>query len=136
MSKACLVVSKGASTLAPLAAFLMLGACASNSYMGIPLNEGAAGDPVLRLLAQRAAAGDKRAQLDLGIRYEEGRGVELNKAKAKRLYRLAGSDSGGTLWVYTPSVGNGAPGRVMSLDRGPRRAGLEEAQSRLENLND
>lgn len=60
--------SGNAGVLPLLAAVLLLGACASNSYMGISLKDGA-GDPALRSLAQRAAAGDKRAQLDLGIRF-------------------------------------------------------------------
>lgn len=116
-----------------LAAVLLLASCSSNIYMGIPLTEGA-GDPALRSLAERASVGDKQAQLNLGIRYEEGLGVKRDLAMAKRLYRLAASDSGGTVWVYTPPVGNGTRGRVLPVDRGAKVQGLKEAQSRLAGL--
>lgn len=101
--------------------------------MGIPLT-GEAGDPALRSLAQRAATGDKRAQLDLGIRYEEGRGVVPDIVKAERLYRLAASDSGGALWIYVPSVKNGQQGRVEKISDSIRQSGLQEARARLEYL--
>lgn len=125
--------SGNAGIVPVLAAALLLGACVGNSYMGIPLTEGA-GDPTLRSLAQRASVGDKQAQLDLGIRYEEGLGVRRDLAKAKRLYRLAASNSGGTIWIYTPPVGNGTRGRVLQVDRGAKVGGLKEAQSRLAGL--
>lgn len=114
-----------------LVAVLMLPACSSKVYMGIPLTGG--GDPTLRSLAQRASAGDKQAQLDLGIVYEEGLGVPVNIAKAKKLYRLASTDSGGTLWVYSPPVGKNN-GRVMPLNINPKQQGLAEARIRLERL--
>jgi len=116
-----------------LATALLLTACANRSYMGIPLAE-SAGDPVLRTLAQRAAAGDKRAQLDLGIRYEEGRGVPANLARAESLYRLAASDEPRKKWIYTPPVGNGTSGRVIAVDRPVPGPGLFEAQQRLQQL--
>ena len=116
-----------------LAAILMLPACAGKVYMGVPLT---VGDPTLRSLAGRAAAGDKQAQLDLGIRYEEGRGIRRDVAKARRLYQLAASDSAGLLWIYTPPVGKGAQGRIMPLNVGPRIKGLKEAESRLAELDD
>jgi hypothetical protein len=111
-----------------------LSACASNSYAGIPLTAGAA-DPELQALARRAETGDKRAQLELGIRYEEGRGVPRNLQRAEDLYRKAAADSGGTLWVYSPPVGENGKGRVIPVDRGPRQVGLAEAKRRLERLN-
>lgn len=119
--------------LPPLAAALLLTACTNNAYMGIPLAEGI-GDPALRSLAQRAAAGDKQAQLDLGIRYEEGDGIERDLHFAKKLYQLAASDSGGVLWVYSPPVGNGTSGRVIPVRSGHNNLGLPEAKSRLSEL--
>ncbi len=116
-----------------LAVALLLPACAGNVYMGIPLT-GRAGDPTLRSLAQRAAAGDKWAQLDLGIRYEEGRGVPPDAAKAERLYRLAARDSGGTIWIYSPPVRGGASGRVIPVDGGPLQPGLTAAKVYLDRL--
>jgi len=124
-----------AGILPLLAAALLLSACTNNAYMGIPLTEGV-GDPTLRSLAQRASAGDKQAQLDLGIRYEEGRGVEPNVAKAKRLYHLASSESGGAMWVYSPPVGNGTKGQVIPVNRGPRLVGLVEAKVKLDALRE
>jgi len=121
-----------AGLLPLLAAVLMLHACASKVYMGIPLTGG--GDPTLRSLAQRASAGDKQAQLDLGIRYEEGRGVPVDVPKAKKLYRLAAADSGARSWVYSPPTGNGTAGRVIPIKGGPVRSGLVEARSRLARL--
>ena len=114
------------------AAIITLQACAApSSYMGISLVAGAA-DPELQQLAYRAQAGDKQAQLELGIRFEEGRGVPVDAKRAMGLYRMAASDSGGTMWVYTPPVGNETKGRVMPINTGPRLPGLEEASRRLE----
>ena len=76
----------------------------------------------------------KQAQLVLGIIYEEGLGVPVSIATAKKLYRLASRDSGGTLWVYTPAVGKDVPGRVIPVGRGPTIQGLSEARSRLDRL--
>lgn len=115
-------------------AVLTLPACAtSKSYVGIPLAAGSA-DPALQALARRAAAGDKQAQLDLGIALEEGRGIERNLGKAERLYRLAASDSGGRTWVYSPPVRPGGSGRAIPIEWGPKRPGLAEAARRLAAL--
>lgn len=115
-----------------------LSACASNSYMGIPL-AGAVATPEqagLRSLAARAQAGDKHAQLELGIAFEEGWGVRRDWGKAERLYRLAAAQSGGTTWVYSPPVREGASGRVIPVNRGPVTPGLEEASQRLAALRE
>ncbi|MDF0545949.1 SEL1-like repeat protein [Sphingobium sp. H39-3-25] len=120
--------------IAAAAALLLLQACASrSSFMGIPLSAGQT-NPELRQLAARARAGDKRAQLELGIRFEEGRGVGRDIEKARDMYGLAASDSGGSVWVYIPSIGNGIRGRVMQVDRGPKMSGLAEAKARLHLL--
>lgn len=80
-------VKKGACAVLATCAAALLGACAaSTSYAGIPLAAGGA-DSDLQSLARRAQAGDKQAQLELGIRYEEGRGVEADPEAARRLYR-------------------------------------------------
>jgi hypothetical protein len=105
-------------------------ACATHSYMGIPLVPGQA-SPELQSLARRAQSGDKQAQLDLGIRFEEGVGVPVDRKRAIRLYRQAASDSGGPIWVYAPSPGGGAPARVVQVDRGVAESGLEQAKRRL-----
>lgn len=101
--------------------------------MGIPLT-GGADDPALQSLAQRAAAGDKQARLNLGIRYEEGRGVPVDLTRAESLYRSAASDDPQQNWVYTPPVGAGTSGRVIAVDRPAAKPGLLEAQQRLQQL--
>lgn len=82
----------------------------------------------------RARAGDKTAQLELGIIFEEGRGVVRDIEKAESLYRQAASDSSGRIWVYTPSPGDGTGGHVVQVDHGARTAGMPEAKLRLERL--
>ena len=113
-----------------LAAALLMSGCATQRYMGVSLKPGGA-DPEVQALAARASTGDKQAQLDLGIRFEEGSGVARDLDTAKKLYRQAASDSGGTIWVYTPPVGNGTSGRVVPMDIQPRNTGLRNARSRL-----
>lgn len=109
-----------------------LGGCAASSYAGISLRPGAA-DPELQALALSARGGDKHAQLELGIRYEEGRGVPRDLGRAQRLYGAAARDEGGSTHVYVPAAA-GVPARVMQVDLGPRRAGLPAAKQRLRRL--
>lgn len=116
-----------------LSAAPVLAGCSTDSYVGIPLAPGAV-DSELRSLAIRAQAGDKQAQLELGIRYEEGRGVRTDLRRARRLYAVAARDSGGSLLVYTPPVGQ-APGGLTRLEQGPRVGGLEAAKRRLSKLD-
>lgn len=103
--------------------------------MGIPLVAGRA-NPELQQLANRAQAGNKHAQLELGIRFEEGRGVPVDIKRAMGLYRMAASDIGGAVWVYFPPVGNGTKGRGVPVETGRRQAGLREAKRRLEALGE
>ncbi len=113
---------------------LSLASCAASSqYMGISLRPGAA-EPSLQSTAQRARAGDKYAQLELGIRFEDGNGVPREAARALELYRAAATDSGGTIWVYSPPVRKGDTGRVLPVKMGQPQAGLAEARRRLEAL--
>lgn len=122
-----------AAALLACAVPLTLSACTPSTYAGISLRPGAA-DPELQALARRAQAGDKQAQLELGIRYEEGRGVPRDLEWAEELYRSAAASSGGQIYVYSPPIGSSGPGRVVSVKAGPRRSGLREAQERLERL--
>jgi hypothetical protein len=115
-------------------AFLLLSGCApATSFQGISLTSRTV-SPELRSLAQRAEAGDKTAQLELGIRFEEGRGVPLDWRRAERLYGMAASSSGGTMMIYVPPVRPGGAGSVMPVDTGPRVPGLAEARERLRAL--
>ena len=122
-------LSVTACALLPLA----LSGCATSSYMGIALTSGSA-DPELKQLAQLARLGDKRAQLQLGIAFEEGRGMPVDIGRARRLYQQAASGSGGTVWVYVPSTVKGQHGRVTPVASGPKVSGLAQAKARLEAL--
>ncbi|MEP2734977.1 MAG: hypothetical protein ABJP34_01670 [Erythrobacter sp.] len=86
-------------------------------------------------LARMASDGMKNAQLELGIRFEEGIGVERDLGKAKTMYAKAASDSGGTMWIYQPPVGNGTTGQTVPINMGPKIYGLVEAKRRLEALD-
>jgi TPR repeat protein len=115
-------------------ASLALGACAApSSYMGVSFAPGAAASD-LQDLARRAQAGDKQAQLDLGIAFEEGRGMHSDKKRAYQLYRMAAMTSGGMIYVYQPAVKKGGRGGVVSVNFGPIISGLEAAKVRLVGL--
>ena len=119
-----------------LALSLIPGGCAApTSYMGIALAPGAA--PIeTQSLAQAALSGSKTALLALGIAYEEGQGVAVDLKRARRLYRLAAANSGGTIYVYQPPVRKGGRGGVIPVNLGPVVAGLAEARARLAALKD
>lgn len=106
-----------------------LGACMANSYAGIALAAGAA-DPELQGLARRAQAGDRQAQLELGIRHQEGRGVPLDLERAAQLYRRAAASGDNSRLAYVPGTG-GRPASWTILSSGGRSEGLEEASLRL-----
>lgn len=110
---------------------LSLSACAS-SYAGIPLAAGTA-DPELQSLARRAQAGDAKAQLELGIRYEEGRGVPADRSRARRLYFAAASESSGKrISIYLPRKGGG--GNVRHFPAARKLSGPPEAILRWHRL--
>jgi hypothetical protein len=138
MQAACGMMSQKLQALGAAVALAAISACAApTSYMGVELAPVAAASSAqaeIQSLARRAQAGDKQAQLELGIRFEEGRGVPIDLKKARKLYAKAGADSGGTIWVYSPPVGNGSSGRVIPVKAGPKQSGLAEARERLEGL--
>src|ERR1044072_5799874 len=72
--------------LGALMPVMLATACTTHSYMGISLVPGQA-SPELQDLAARAQGGDKQAQLDLGIRFEAGKEVAVDRGRAVRLYR-------------------------------------------------
>lgn len=113
-----------------LALPLLAAACAPSSYMGISLREGAA-PAELQQLAMRARAGDKQAQLDLGIRFEEGKGVPADRRWAAFLYFSAATGSDGSQWVYAPPISGEQYGGAIAYGSGSKQAGLPEAAKRL-----
>lgn len=104
-----------------------------HSYMGIPFDASRASAGIADL-ARRSLAGDKQAQLNLGIAFEEGRGVEPDLDKAQKLYQLAASDSGGPVMVYVPGVGGGS-GLLSRVNVGGDLRGLTEARVRLDQMS-
>jgi len=126
-------MARARKTAAGLLGALALAACAPTTYAGIPLRGGAA-DSELQELARRAHAGDKQAQLQLGIAFEDGLGVPVDLDRASRLYQQAASDSGGAVYIYSPPVGREGSGRVIPVANGPRRQGLAAARARLVRL--
>lgn len=78
-----------------------------------------------------AGRGDKWAQLELGRRYEAGRGVKRDWKRAAGLYKAAAAYSSGTIWVYSPPVGKHGRGQTIPVRIGMDQAGLAEAKYRL-----
>jgi hypothetical protein len=77
--------------------------CAADPYAGlVPVAAGA--DPGLRALLRRARAGDRQAQLELGERYEQGRGVPADRARACAIYLVPPPPPRTYTWVLTPSA--------------------------------
>jgi hypothetical protein len=112
---------------------LMLSACAAQTqYLGIPFAPGAAPPPI-QSLAQRAAMGNKQAQYELGVAFETGEGVPADPKRARKLYRAAATQTGGTIFVYVPGP-KGKAGYVMPINMGPVISGLPEAKARLKAL--
>jgi TPR repeat protein len=108
-------------------ASLALSACTTTSDVFLlPAGSG----PEMAELAARAEAGDKQAQFDLGMRFETGDGVPINPKRARQLYTLAASDSGGPVWAYSPPVGD-RPGTMVQVRNTPIVQGLPEAERRL-----
>ncbi|WP_133495217.1 hypothetical protein [Stakelama pacifica] len=89
-----------------------------HSYMGVPFDASQT-SPEVAALARRSLTWDKQAQLDLGIAFEEGRGVESDLDKARTLYRLTASESGGPVLVHVSGIGN-ERGQIVQV--GMRRA--------------
>lgn len=119
-----------------LGASALVGGCtAPPSYMGLNLNASdLPAEP--RDLALRAQAGDKEAQLYLGIAFEEGRGVARDLGRARRLYALATSCSGGLLRVYVLLVIPSQAGRVTQVPMMAPPSGFTNTKARLEQLNE
>lgn len=109
--------------------------CSAASYMGIPLNT-ASGDPSgLQQLAALARAGDKQAQLELGIAFEEGRGVPVSFQKAEKLYSQASRSDTGLRGIWSPGVGS-SPGQLTYIDGVHASGPLLSARIRLNRLRE
>ncbi|HEY6815612.1 MAG TPA: hypothetical protein VI168_08750 [Croceibacterium sp.] len=92
-------------------------------------------DASVEQLACASAGDDKRAALELGRRYEEGRGVPRDVRRARRYYRQAAASRPGEFYIYSPAVAEERYGRVIRVDNPMGAApGLPEARERLERL--
>jgi hypothetical protein len=120
-----------AALLLAIATLPALAACAASSYAGIPFAASAA-DPELQELARRARGGDDVSQLELGIRYEEGRGVAVNLPRAERLYLVAATQPGNVATVYVP-LSNGS-GVYRNVEGPASFSGNAEALRRWHRL--
>ena len=100
---------------------------------GVPIPVELSKAPLVAL-ARLAESGNKFAQLELGIRFEEGRGLPVDVERARRLYELAATDSQGVMPIYQAGVGE-SPGSTLTVPRGPIDEGLAEARDRLEALS-
>jgi hypothetical protein len=83
-----------------------LSSCAANQAFGIDLNAPSTPEEV-KVLARTAQGGDKLAQLELGKRFEGGRGVPKDLDRAAKLYAAASSpgDDASIRTFYSPSGG-------------------------------
>lgn len=92
-----------AALLLAMAALPTLAGCAASSYAGIPLTSGAV-DADLQELARRARGGNRMAQLELGLRFENGRGVPADPIRACQIYLRQPRRQSGEVWVWQPST--------------------------------
>jgi len=85
---------------------VLLSSCAARTAYGIDLTAPSISEEV-KVLARSAQAGDKLAQLELGKRFEAGRGVPKDLDRAGKLYAAAASphDGASIRTFYSPSGG-------------------------------
>ena|GEM_PF-3312132 len=118
---------RGAAAAFPL----FLSGCLLIDPLGLP---GQFETEELSNLAFRARTGDLNAQLELGKRFEEGRGVPMNLATARRLYRSAAAGEITSILVPETAAGGGSPD-LVEYRYGPHEStGLPEARERLARL--
>jgi len=117
---------KCAPGLAVLLALTLAGCAAGGSRV-----ERSAIPDTLHSLYDRAMVGDKHPQYALGLLLGSGAAGAPDCAAAREFLAIAARDEGGTPWVYSPPVGNGTQGRVITIDQGPRRAGHPQAKRLL-----
>jgi hypothetical protein len=128
------VTGRRARAVSLAASLALTASCAAapSSYMGIDLAAPPATAEAAEIqdLAKRARKGDKQAQTDLGIRFEEGRGVEQDFDRALELYTLATTGRDGRYTIFVPT--NGAV-RAETVSTGEVEVNAE-AQKRLSRL--
>ena len=61
--------------------------------------------------------------------------MPLDVKRARKLYRAAAAATGGTVYVYQPSVKKGVNGGLIAINMGPVELGLTDAKVRLVAIN-
>jgi hypothetical protein len=91
--------------------------------------------PVLADMARNSL--NKRAQLELGKRFEEGRGVAQDHDMARRYYRMARRDSLRGAPIFNEGLASASVSGIggHTIYARPRAVGLPEAQERLRRLS-
>jgi len=89
--------------------------------MGISLAHGRL-SPEAQALVLRAMRGEKKAQLELGARFEEGRGAPLDPDRAAQFYSLAAANGGGLQLMYIRN-GKSISAVPVSTGRSPNYLG-------------
>jgi hypothetical protein len=118
-----------------IAAAFALHGCATHSHAAL-FDVGFGASAELQALSTRAAAGDKWAQYELGLLFEQGQGVPANRGRAMQLYALAGRDDPGKMTIYVPSSKSGGKSSLQTFDSGRRAKGLAVARDRLKQMQE
>jgi hypothetical protein len=131
------------AALAGLLLCVSLSSCATNQAFGIDLAASSTSEEV-KVLARSAQGGDKLAQLELGKRFEGGRGVPKDLARAGKLYAAAASPNDGASirTLYSPSGGvsttvlhgGGGGGLPYAAVRGCALAGATDPKGRCAGM--
>ncbi|WP_375291537.1 hypothetical protein [Qipengyuania sp.] len=108
------------------------GACASQRYAGLDLRPGAAPADIQQL-ARVTQSGSKQAQLDLGIRLQEGRGIPVDHGKAARPFARVATDSAENRMLFVPAAGS-LRSTILPIRQGTKITRSAEARARLQTL--
>ncbi|MEO0870714.1 MAG: hypothetical protein AAFY19_01965 [Pseudomonadota bacterium] len=115
-------------------AFFCSACTSSSTYYGIGIGSSKEGASIeaaqIQEIARRASRGDKEAQLELAIRFEEGDGVEKDIKSALDLLRQAAQESQISSTIFIPDGGAVRAERVFA----GIRPGNQQAQQRLKRL--
>jgi TPR repeat protein len=84
-------------------------------------------------LSKRSASGDRGAQYELAVRFEEGRGVPVDTRRAIALYTLF-LTAGETRLIYLPSAGGQSKSSVLPVQDVQFLRHSKDAQRRLARL--
>jgi hypothetical protein len=90
--------------------------------------------PILADMARNVM--NKHAQLELGKRFEEGRGVEADYDMARRYFRMARRDSRRGAPIFNEGLSSASVSGIggHTIYARPRAVGLPEAEERLRGL--